>query len=448
MRRRDFLRHAGTLSAAAACGQLGLLGARAQSTGDDYKALVCIFLLGGNDANNLVIPHDATGFAAYSNARRVLGLNKATLAPLTELDGSVRFALHPALKDLTGPWEAGHLGVLFNTGPLLRPLSREEFVADPGARPRGLYSHPDQQRLWQTGGGRPTLDTGWGARSLDALSGSSPPSGVPAMLSIGSSDIFATGNVTRALTLPISGSFGLRGADDSPAAQVRSSALGRLLELDQQAELVAAAQQVMGAALAQRAVLDPILTGPSAAATFFKTLNSNIARQLHTVAKLVEHRARVGARRQVFFISLGGFDTHVNQMPAHSLLLSQLGPALKAFHSSLAALGAAEQVTTFTLSDFNRTLRPNTSGGTDHAWGAHHLVMGAAVQGRRYYGAFPRLELGGPDDASGEGRWIPSTAVDQYAATLASWFGVGPLQLTQVLPNLSAFAPATLDFMR
>jgi uncharacterized protein (DUF1501 family) len=268
------------------------------------------------------------------------------------------------------------------------------------------------------------------------------------MLSVGGSDIFATGRATRALSLPMSGSFGLRGAEGSPAAAARASALGQLLKLDQQSELIAAAQEVMGAALEQRAILDPILTGPSVASSFFKALNSNIARQLQTVAKLVEHRERVGARRQIFFISLGSFDTHVNQTPTHSLLLSQLGPALKAFHSSLVALGAAEQVTAFTLSDFNRTLRPNTSGGTDHAWGGHHLIMGGAVQGRSCYGTFPTLELGGPDDASNEGRWIPTTAVDQYAATLASWFGVETAKLTQVLPNLQAFAQPTVGFMR
>lgn len=448
MQRRDFLKGTGAIGAMAALGQLGLLSAHAQSTADDYKALVCIFLFGGNDSNNMVIPYDAQGFAAYSTARRVLGLNKATVVPLSDADGSARFGLHPSLSSLKSVWQAGELAVLFNTGPLLRPLTREEYVANAAARPRGLFSHPDQQRHWQTASNSASASSGWGGRVLDAVSALNPASTVPAMLSVGSGDIFTTGVATRALALPISGSFGLRGADDSPAARARMTALGQLLALDKESELVAAAQQVSSAAIEQRAVLDPILTGTSASATFFKSLNSNISRQLHTVARMVQHRERVGARRQVFFIGFGSFDTHVNQTPVHTQLLSQLGPALKAFRDSLAAMGAAEQVTTFTLSDFNRTLRPNTSGGTDHGWGGHHLVMGGAVQGRNYYGTFPRLELAGPDDASGEGRWIPTTAVDQYAATLASWFGVDNAKLRTVLPNLAGFAQPTLGFMR
>ena len=436
------------MGASAAFAQLGLLGAHAQSSAGDYKALVCIFLIGGNDSNNCVIPYDADGFAAYSSARRVLGLNKTTVVPLTEPDGSARFGLHPALSQLKSVWQAGDLAVLFNTGPLLQPLTREEFLANSVARPRGLFSHPDQQRQWQTGGGAAAATTGWGGRIAEAVAGLNPMSAVPAMLSVGSGDVFITGKTSRALALPISGSFGLGGADDSPAARARMTALGQLLGLDQQSELVASAQEVTRAALEQRAILDPILTGSSASATFFKNLNSNISRQLHTVAKVVQHRELLGVRRQVFFIGLGSFDTHVDQTATHSLLLSQLGPALQAFHSSLVALGANELVTSFTLSDFNRTLRPNTSGGTDHAWGGHHFIMGGAVQGRSYYGTFPRLQLAGPDDASGEGRWIPTSSVDQYAATLASWFGVEPQQLAEVLPNLRGFAQPTLGFMR
>jgi uncharacterized protein (DUF1501 family) len=219
------------------------------------------------------------------------------------------------------------------------------------------------------------------------------------------------------------------------------------MDPDQHSELIAAAQQVGGATLQQRALLDPILTGPSAAAAFFKPLNSSIAQQLHTVAKVVQHRERLGARRQLFFVGLGSFDTHANQLPTQTLLLSQLGSALAAFNNALVAMGAAHLVTAFTLSDFSRTLRPNTSGGTDHGWGAHHLVMGGAVRGRNFYGTFPRLQLAGPDDASGEGRWIPTTSVDQYAATLASWFGVDAARLQQVLPNLGSFSQPTLGFM-
>jgi uncharacterized protein (DUF1501 family) len=246
----------------------------------------------------------------------------------------------------------------------------------------------------------------------------------------------------------VSGSFGLRGMDSSVAGQARYSALSQLLAIDREAELVDAAQDVMASAISYSATLSPVLTSSTTAvAASFTGLTTNISRQLLAVAKIIEARVLLGASRQIFLVSLGGFDTHSNELNTQANLFGQLGPAVKAFYDAMVAISANANVTAFTLSDFSRTLKPNTNGGTDHAWGNHHFIIGGAVRGQRFYGTPPTLSLAGPDDTSTEGRWIPTTAVDQYAATLATWFGASPAGLARVLPNLSAFATPNLGFV-
>ena len=194
--------------------------------------------------------------------------------------------------------------------------------------------------------------------------------------------------------------------------------------------------------------VNPILANTnSTIAPLFAGLNTNTSKQLYQVAKLIEARAATGARRQIFFVQLGSFDTHNDQINRQQNLFAELDPALKAFYDATVALGVGSQVTTFTLSDFGRTLQPASGGGTDHAWGSHHFIIGDAVKGGRMYGQYPQLILGGPSDAEKEGRWIPTTAVDQYGATLAKWFGVAPDQLAAVFPNLARFAPSDLGFL-
>jgi uncharacterized protein (DUF1501 family) len=227
----------------------------------------------------------------------------------------------------------------------------------------------------------------------------------------------------------------------------------QLLTMDRDSQLIAGASDITSSAIANSTALSPIIRAtPSSSLQTLGSLTSGIARQLLTVAKIIEARAILGGpRRQIFFVSLGGFDTHTNELATHQNLYSQLGPALKAFYDATAALGVASSVTTFTLSDFGRTLQPASGNGSDHAWGNHHLVIGGAVKGGQYYGTFPTLALGGPDDATSEGRWIPTTSVDQYAATLAQWLGASGTALGAVLPNLQTFTaagwPADLGFL-
>jgi uncharacterized protein (DUF1501 family) len=448
MKRRKFLFHAGALAGTAALGQLGQLGVHAAraATTDDYKALVCVFLVGGNDSNNMIVPVD-TDYANYASVRGDLALPQAGLLPLQEKGGVLRYGLHPSLSGLQGLWNAGNLAVVANVGTLIQPLTRAQYLSTATQKPESLFSHIDQQHEMQASIASSSSNTGWGGRLSDQFNALNAGATVPPMISTSGNNLFVTGSASQALVIPTSGSFGLSGFSSSSADSARRAALVSLLGVDQSTDLIAAAENVMGSALSSSATLNPILSVNSTpAAGPFKGLTTNIAQQLLAIAKVIEARATLGARRQVFMAVLGSFDTHTDQINRQQALFAQLDPALAAFHAAMADIGAGSNVTSFTLSDFSRTFQPNTGGGSDHAWGSHQLVIGDAVKGGTLYGTMPELALGGPDDEGDEGRWIPSIAVDQYAATLSTWFGASSSVLATVLPNLSAFsgAPAFL----
>jgi uncharacterized protein (DUF1501 family) len=447
MQRRNFLLHAGALAGTAALGQMGLFAARA-APADDYKALVCIFLVGGNDSNNMVVPIDSAGYANYALVRSDLALPQAQLLPLQEAGGVLRYGFHPALPGLQGLWTAGNLAVVANVGTLVQPLTKAQYLSNSTQKPATLFSHIDQQHEWQTANASTSSSTGWGGRLSDQLNALNANASVPPMISTGGNNLFVTGAASQALVIPTSGSFGLSGFSNSSGDAARRSALVSLLGVDRDADLSMAAQDVMTSALSSSATLNPILTATNATvAQRFTGLSTGIASQLLAIAKVIEARAALGAQRQVFLATLGSFDTHTNEIATQQTLFSQLDPALAAFHGAMSDIGAANDVTSFTLSDFSRTYAPNTGGGSDHAWGSHHLVTGGAVHGGQLYGVMPTLALSGPDDEGGQGRWIPSIAVDQYAATLASWFGADAAALQTILPNLTAFSPSGLGFI-
>jgi uncharacterized protein (DUF1501 family) len=449
MDRRHFLSHAAAIGAGAALAQLGILSARAQTSGD-YKALVCLFLYGGNDGNNTVVPIDTAGYASYQATRGAIALDQSSLLPLVEPDGTAAFGLHPALGGAGGLqalWDAGELAIVTNVGTLVNPLTKTQYLSPASVKPQSLFSHLDQQLQWQASLSSAPSSTGWGGRIADQLASLNTGASIPSMVSTAGNNLFVTGRATQALTIPVSGSFGLSGFDSSAAGQARLSALQALLGVDRGTELLDAAQDVMAGAIRSSTVLNPILTSANSTVSgYFSGMTSSIAKQLLAVAKVIAARADLGASRQVFLVSMGSFDTHTDEINTHNTLFGQLGPALKAFHDAMSGIGAASSVTSFTLSDFSRTYLPNVNGGTDHAWGSHHFVAGGAVKGGRFYGTWPTLALGGPDDV-GEGRWIPTTAVDQYAATLATWMGVDSTGLATVLPNIASFTPATLGFV-
>ncbi|MEZ5739338.1 MAG: DUF1501 domain-containing protein [Burkholderiaceae bacterium] len=462
--RRRFLRRAGTLA-----GQATLLGFGATMAGapvlaqsGDYRALVCVFLYGGNDGLNMVPPTDPDAHARYAAVRGPLALARQDIVPL---DGTI--GLHPAMTELGGAWADNRLAVICNAGPLSRPTTLADFLAwrdrhDNAFVPDSLFSHADQQILWENGHADALVRSGWGGRLLEALGTGQPT------FTFGGNSRFGTGDRQQELGLPGPGSrLGLDGFDQSEWATARMGALQALVGQGSTNRLQQAFSASQRTAFDTSSRLGGILeqapdgasadaANPELSAAFNHLAGASgghLSRQLYQVAKMIKQRAVVGGNRHVFFVSLGGFDNHADQAGDHAALMGELSTALAAFQRAMDAVGSSNQVTLFTESDFGRTFKPNSSNGTDHAWGNQQLVLGGAVNGGARYGSYPSLMLGGPDDAGEnewehQGRWIPSVSVDQYAATLAAWFApeLGG-NLAAVLPNLSRFSVRNLGFV-
>jgi uncharacterized protein (DUF1501 family) len=442
--RRNFLKGLGAITAANTLPGLSAMNAYAQSA--DYKALVCVFLYGGNDANNMVVPVQAAEYATYAAARGSIALPQASLVPLAQASGT-RFGLHANLAPLQQIWTNGDLALLLNAGPLVQPVTRAQYRANRSTRPANLFSHDDQQEQNQTAIPNNQATTGWGGRLGDRVLALNAGSEVPMNISAGGNDVFLKGESVPPYSVPASGQFGLAGFNNTAQANARRTAMQQLFALDRENHMVRSASDVISGAVNASAALNAAVNNAaSAAAPAFQGLNSGLSRQLFAVAKLIEARAQLGLRRQIFFAQAGGYDNHQNQIADQGRRFNELGPALRAFYDAIIALGVQDQVTLFTLSDFGRTLRVN-DGGSDHAWGNHQLIIGGAVRGGATYGTFPSLALGGPDDTDADGRWIPTTAVDQYAATLAKWLGVADADIPAVVPNIGRFPTRDLGFM-
>jgi uncharacterized protein (DUF1501 family) len=446
--RRDFVRlaccSAATASLVAGLSKFGLVSALAQGT-TDYKALVCIFLFGGNDSNNMVIPVD-TNYANYATIRANLAIPQASLLPL-QVGSAANFGLHPNLAELQGLFNNQKvLAILNNVGTLVQPTTRQQYQSQKGL-PQNLFSHSDQQNQWQTTQLSGLQDAGWAGRVADKIQPTFNSAALfPPILSVAGSTIFSTGVTTRPFTMSPGSTPGLSGIDTSAAAQARFLGVQQLLTFDTGISLVQASGAVTGQAIHQSQTLATALKNIPAIQTVFPASNG-LASQLKQVAQVIAARSALGIGRQIFFCSAGGFDTHSDQLNTQVGLFSQLSPAMAAFYAATEELGVASNVTAFTLSEFSRTFQPGSNGGTDHAWGGHQVMMGGAVKGNALYGTFPTLALGGPDDTGSNGRWIPTTSVDQYAATLASWFGVASADLPTIFPNLANFQSANLGFL-
>jgi uncharacterized protein (DUF1501 family) len=444
--RRNFLSLSARLAALGLTG-LGLSPLRsmfsttvgATTAFTDYKALVCVYLFGGNDSNNMIVPVDNARYTAYQSLRGGLAMTGTRLLePIADGNGNP-YALHYGLVEMNPLYNSGRLAIVLNMGLLNRPLTRADYLAGL-SRPSNLFSHSDQTTQAQTGTSIPD-GSGWGGRLLDRFG----ITDTLAAVSVSSPAIFVQGHEVKGNVIPPGANLRLSGMTFWPQSQAdtRRAAVNAMIQVDNGHPLRHAANRAFADGLQLADAIAPDGSLPPIATAF---PNTSIGNQLKEVARLMQVRANMGPGRQVFFCSLGSFDTHSSQEWAHWNLLSQLSQALSAFDTATSELGLGSQVTTFTQSEFGRTLQSNGSG-TDHGWGSHQLVLGGAVRGG-IYGQMPTFALGGPDDANNRGVWIPTVSTAQFGATLGKWFGATDADVAWAFPNLAEFTSSDVGFMQ
>lgn len=456
--RREFLKRSSALTVAGAAAPLAFnlaaIGDAAAQAATDYKAIVCLFMYGGNDYANTLVPYDAASYDAYQKLRPVLAYPRASLdatalsaSPLlpsgaTDLAG-LQYALAPELALIKPIFDAGKMAVLLNAGPLVEPTTKIQYANKTVKLPPKLFSHNDQQSAWQSS--LPEGATsGWGGRMGDVFAAGNTNSTFTCV-NVSGNAVFLTGanavqyKVTSNGSVPINGIknplYGSRACSDALRALVTAQST-QLFE----SEFTRIAQRSISA----NDTLTSALTTTPAIVTPFTAANP-LALQLQMVAKMIAARDTLGVKRQVFFVSIGGFDNHDGLNTVHPALLTNVADAMSAFYNATVELGIANQVTTFTASDFGRTLVGNNDG-SDHGWGSHHFVVGGAVKGQAFYGKPPAVANNGPDDV-GQGRLLPAVSVNQMGATLANWFGVAPGDLATVLPDITNFTTKNLGFV-
>ncbi len=465
--RRAFLKRLGAVSTMGAAAPLALnlaaAGEAAAFTSTDYKALVCVFLFGGNDHANTVVPYDLANYDRYSAIRNggpgrtaggiAHGRNQLTAnalaAPVGQtLTDNLQYALAPRLTGLKQMWAGGKLAVQLNVGPLVVPLTLAQYEGSDRVRyplPPRLFSHNDQQSVWQSLGAE-GASVGWGGRLGDLALASNNGSSFTS-ISAGGNAVLMSGNDVLQYQIGTNGPSPVWATlYDQYSGALKSNTLRNLVTqpssnlLENEYAIVTRRaldlQQTVSNALDAVTLNTPFDTDGQP---------NNLADQLKIVARLIGARNTLGLKRQVFFVQLGGFDGHDNLMVDHDRLMGRLNEGLTQFQLAMTELGVADKVTTFTASDFGRTFSSN-GNGSDHGWGGHHFVMGGAVQGGRYYGTAPQVSVTSNDQV-GQGRLLPSTSVDQYAGTMARWFGVSPTEMPAIFPNLGNFATSNLGFL-
>ncbi len=457
--RRSFIGHAscaalGTAGMISSLSQLKAIGAMASDNinstqpfaATDYKALVCVFLSGGNDGGNTLIPYDSQSYSSYNKARAELALDQKTLLPITPKtykDGR-NYALHPQIPEIQSLFSNGKLSFLANVGTLVTPTDLNSYQKG-SSLPLQLYSHLDQSNQWQCSiSDQPILQTGWGGRLGDLMNSSNTNPGISMNLSLTGTNIFQVGQSVSPYVLNGGGATPLDGYIGYP--QLHNQAylgLKQILGNSYTNILGSAFSNTTSAAANSAEYMNTVLKGAPTLKTAFPSTDTG--NNLKMISNLIALAPTLGLKRQIFYLNVGGYDSHASQLASHGGLLADLSSCLNAFYNATVELGVDKQVTTFTASDFGRTYAPN-SGGTDHAWGNIQIIMGGAIKGGDIFGTMPSLTLGGIDDV-GRGRWIPSTAVDQYSSTLAKWFGVSATNMSTVIPNIGRFSNADLGFM-
>ncbi|HEX8302951.1 DUF1501 domain-containing protein [Sphingomonas sp.] len=445
--RRDFVRLTAGTGALAALGQLGRTTAIAAPNGS-YRAMVGIFLFGGNDGWNMVIPTDAR-HAAYLTSRGSVGIRASSLTALT----NSAYALHPAMAALRPIWDEGSMSLVLNAGTLFAPLTKATYASRSDLRPSNLMSHSDEQSHWQGLRARGVAIDGFMGRMADRMGATATPS----MISLGGSNLALIGRTSSALVLPSTGTITRTGfaAGGSAANLAKNAGIEALASGAGYGELTDATARDVSGSYAQAITANTIISASSTLDSFFvnpvsgAALTSDVARQLMRVARMIEARGTLGHGRQTFFVSQGGYDNHsaqtnggANDSGTHANLLGDLAMAMASFHRAMQSLGMGENVTAFTMSDFGRTYRGNAQNGSDHAWGSNHLVVGGNVVPGGIFGAYPDPVLGGVNDIASDGRFVPVVAQEEYIGAIARWHGVSDADMPYVFPNWSTWSTA------
>lgn len=459
--RRRFLRAAAAGGIAYAFGRTpGTVYAQMAGGGgfQDYKALVCLFLFGGNDSWNMVVPTSSAEFNAYYTSRgggtaSSLAIERSALLPIsprTPDPSGATYGLHPSMGGVQSLFDSGRAAVVANVGPLIRPTTKAQYQSAASSGhplPPQLFSHNDQQDQWHSLRGRAILKSGWAGRVADVLNAQLGSQQLPVNVSLAGQTFFQAGNVATPYVMGPTGANAFAGFGTTGVAGARRAAFEAIANAS-----YGTIYERGFASVQRRAVqfADTVNAALGAARNFTALPDSGaqlspLQIQLRTVAKLIDVRARLSMSRQIFFVSTGGFDTHDNQNDDQPGLLGNVSASIASFYAALQEIGIENSVTLFTQSDFGRTLTSN-GDGSDHAWGGVQLVVGGAVRGREIYGRYPLLAPNGPDDVGG-GRIIPTVSADQYAATLARWFGVSDANLSQVAPSIDNFSQRDLGFM-
>jgi uncharacterized protein (DUF1501 family) len=416
-------------------------GSAAAQTADDYKALVCVVQYGGNDQSNSVIPLGA-GYSAYQAARPTLAIPTANVLPVAPTGGP-ELGFSPYLPGLRQLFEQGRCAVAANVGPLVEPINKQQWQANSKRVPRQLFSHADQTAVWEAGIPDRVTQSGWLGRLGDVTAGAyNPDSQVSIAISLSGTTLVLAGEQTIQYQVSPRGVQRVQNLSSLYNSSAGGAAVRQFLTQSRSHLLENAYSTVCNRALASA---DTVQSATSAVNLTTQFPDTDLGIQARMVARLIGARNQLNQKRQIFVITTGGWDMHNTLVETHPVLLGELDGAISALYAEMAAMGVANNVTIFTMSEFGRCLQHN-GRGSDHGWGGHHFVVGGAVQGRRIYGSWPTVALGGPEDA-GNGTLIPTTSLDEYGATLGRWFGASDAQLSTVMPNLSRFPKPNLGFL-
>jgi uncharacterized protein (DUF1501 family) len=449
--RRDFLTKS-SLAAAVFAATPGVTYAQVIGGGapfDDYRALVCVFMFGGNDSFNMLVPNTTAEYNAYAASRQNLAIPREELLPINPTSfapNSEPFGLHPAMTSLQQMFESGAASLVANAGPLIEATTRDQFFNQSVALPPQLFSHNDQQDQWLSLRGKTPSKTGWAGRMADLIRSNVAGQQMATNASLFGSSTFQAADETVAYVMGPGGPQQFEGFSPEQRA-----AFLRIVDAQHDSMYERGFAAVQRRAIDAADTVTAAINSPEAQAVipFFpqpgNPLRTQLMTQLETVAKLIAASDQLQMQRQIFFVATGGFDSHDDQNANQPGLLANISESIATFHAATVEFDMANDVTTFTQSDFGRTLTSN-GDGTDHAWGGNQIVAGGAVNGQDIYGTYPVLQIGGADDVGG-GRMIPTTSADQYAATLARWFGIPDVDLDIVAPNIDNFTLRDLGFM-